>query len=118
MSALRKGAMNILFKKSSSVLSAVIVGALISLQSINAATIDVGCDTEELITAIETANSNGEDDELNLAAPCTYSLMAADNSTDRGGANGLPLISSNISIVGNDSTIERSQTATERFRFF
>ena len=62
-----------------------------------------------LITAINTANSNGEDDIINLAAG-TYTLSAIDNGTN--GANGLPVIgpdgNHSVTIQWHGSTITRS----------
>src|ERR1700730_15951906 len=56
---------------------------------------DVSC----LISAINTANSNGEANTINLSAGSTYTLTAVDNDTD--GPNGLPDITSEITINGN-----------------
>jgi CSLREA domain-containing protein len=79
-------------------------------QSAQAATFAIPCnDTAGLIAAINTANSNGEADTIALAANCTYTLTAVDNTND--GANGLPSISSDITIVGNGTIIERSGAA-------
>jgi hypothetical protein len=74
-------------------------------------------DVAGLINAIHTANSNGEDDTINLAAGI-YSLTAADNVTID--PNGLPVISSNITIRGQgdiSTIIQRDQAAPE-FRIF
>jgi hypothetical protein len=78
-----------------------------------------------LISAINTANSNGEPDTINLTPNGTYTLTAADNTTSNG-ANGLPAIrheSSNIVsdlvINGNGATLQRSTAiSTPAFGLF
>jgi hypothetical protein len=70
---------------------------------------DVAC----LITAINTANADGEADLITLAEG-TYTLTAVDNVTD--GPNGLPSIVSAMTIqgVGPETTvIERDASAPE-----
>jgi hypothetical protein len=75
-------------------------------------------DVAGLIAAMNTANANGEDDTINLAPGSTYSVMAVDN-----GQNGLPLVTSRMTIVGSamnggiGSTITRSPLASS-FRLF
>jgi hypothetical protein len=74
---------------------------------------DVAC----LIAAIDTSNANGESNLIRLAAG-TYTLTAANNDTD--GSNGLPSITSPLTIGGNGSgntIIERAATAPQ-FRVF
>jgi hypothetical protein len=56
-----------------------------------------------LIAAINTANSNGQADIINLAPGGTYSLTSVNNP-----GNGLPIITSRIILSGNGATIERS----------
>jgi hypothetical protein len=74
-------------------------------------------DVAGLIAAINTANGNGEPDAINLAAGGTYTLTAVDNNTD--GSNGLPSITSEITIEGHGATIERSSAGgTPLFRIF
>jgi hypothetical protein len=71
------------------------------------ASADVVC----LITAINTANTNGEADTIRLPAG-TYTVRAVDNDTD--GSNGLPSISSPLTIVGagfGNTIIEREAVA-------
>jgi hypothetical protein len=58
-------------------------------------------DVAGLIAAINTANANGEPDTINLA-PGLYTLTTVDNGTG-GGANGLPVITSVITINGGDA---------------
>jgi len=77
------------------------------------ATGDVAC----LITAINTANANGEVNLIRLEAG-TYTLTAVNNTTD--GSNGLPSITSPLTIGGNGSgntIIERAASAPP-FRIF
>ena len=82
-----------------------------------AATLNVGCQDSELLGAITMANSQAGADTLQLAAGCTYTLTAANNNWY--GPNGLPPISSTITIEGNGATIQRDPSlATPKFRFF
>jgi hypothetical protein len=64
---------------------------------------DVAC----LIAAINDANVNGEENTITLAAG-TYTLTAVDNDTD--GPNGLPSITSMLTIRG----VEAEATIIER----
>ncbi|MDM8526641.1 FG-GAP-like repeat-containing protein [Anaerolineales bacterium HSG24] len=77
----------------------------VTVSLIQAETITVSCDAAELITAINTANNNGEADIINLNNDCIYSLTTPDNNTD--GPNGLPVINSAMTIEGNGATIQR-----------
>jgi hypothetical protein len=72
---------------------------------------DVAC----LIAAINTANGNGEDDTITLRAG-TYTLAEVDNTSD--GSNGLPSVTSPITIqgAGADRTIIERQASAPRFR--
>jgi hypothetical protein len=73
----------------------------------------------ELVADINAANLSGGDNTIVLAAQTTFTLTAADNTTD--GANGLPVIAArdSLTIVGNGDTIQRSTAAgTPAFRFF
>ena len=73
-----------------------------------AATISVACaDVAGLVAAITTANTNGVDDVISLAAGCTYTLTTSDNNAF--GSNGLPVIvpDGNLTIQGNGATIRR-----------
>lgn len=81
-----------------------------------------------LINALNNANGNTDTDgagtgcpagngadTLNLAAKATYTLTAINNSNQ--GPNGLPLVTSVITINGNGATIKRSSAAdTDNFR--
>jgi hypothetical protein len=64
-----------------------------------------------LVSAITTANGNGTDDTIDLAAAATYGLTAPDN-----GLNGLPVVTSKIAIHGNGATVAR--TGASAFRIF
>lgn len=75
-------------------------------------------DVAGLIAAINAANdevANPGPDTINLAANGTYTLTAIDNDTD--GPNGLPSITSEITINGKGATVGRSEDAgTSDFR--
>jgi hypothetical protein len=83
-----------------------------------AATFDIADgDVAALIAAVNTANVNGEADTINLSAGGTYILTVVDNTTN--GENGLPSITTEITINGSGATIERSAAGgTPAFRFF
>src|SRR5690348_7753599 len=57
-----------------------------------------------LVAAVNAAN-NGGGGAINLAKSCTYQLTAVDNTDPTTGANGLPVVTSNVSVNGRDSTI-------------
>ncbi len=69
------------------------------------------CNASDLITAITTADGNGEADTITLDAGCTYTLTS--KQTDAG----LPNITSSdkLTINGNGATIERD-SSSEEFR--
>src|SRR5205807_6686037 len=78
-----------------------------------------------LNSAIVTANSNHQDDIINLAAGGTYTISAVDNTTK--GPSGLAVIrgegagatSYSLTINGNGATISRSTSpGTPDFRIF
>ena len=73
----------------------------------------VPCNSAALIAAITTANSSGA--TINLAPGCTYRLTQANNSNPMTGANGLPLISSRITVNGFGTTIAGNDS---NFRIF
>ncbi len=97
------------------------MGALVGLLAwtaaapAQAATIDVGCGAPALVTAINAANSQAGPDTLRLAPDCLYTLNTVNNNWY--GPNGLPAISSTITIEGNGATIQRFAMAP-KFRFF
>jgi predicted outer membrane repeat protein len=82
-------------------------------------------DVAELKNAMTIANSNGEDDVINLAANGTYTLTVADNSTVGNGnnidANGLPIVSvdggHSLTVNGDGATITRFNN-NNSYRFF
>ena len=74
----------------------------------------VPCNTSALITAISTANNSGGG-TINLAPGCTYQLTQANNSNPMTGANGLPVISSRITVNGLGTTIAGNDS---NFRIF
>ncbi len=77
-----------------------------SLPAVYAAEFTPGCDVTQLIADINTANTTPEPDTIILAIGCTYELTSIDNGTD--GNNGLPSITTPITINGNDATITRN----------
>ena len=93
---------------------------IVSTRPAAAATISVGCgDTRvaELIAAIEQANTTPAADTIELAVDCVYTLTAVHNTIQHQGANGLPVISTPLTINGNGAVIERSTAAdTPAFR--
>ena len=88
-------------------------------------TTSVDCSVPDLVNAINNANSNPAHSTLDLASGCTYTLTAVDNtatssfggSTFDYGDNGLPQISTEITINGNNATIVRAGSAP-KFRIF
>lgn len=87
-----------------------VAGALVvvpapAVQAAQAATVDVGCSLPALVAAINTANSSPGPDTLRLARKCTYKLTAPDPVTP---GNGLPVITSEITIAGRGATIRRA----------
>jgi hypothetical protein len=57
-----------------------------------------------LIAAVSTANASGGA-TINLAAGCTYQLTTANNTNPALGANGLPVITSPVTLNGSATTI-------------
>jgi hypothetical protein len=72
----------------------------------------VSCSVPRLISAISAANRAGG--TVTLATRCTYRLTARNNGTD--GGTGLPVITKNVTVRGNGTTITRSGKAA--FRLF
>jgi predicted outer membrane repeat protein len=107
------------------ILSSLSVIALASwgLQSAHAALFNVADgDVAALKSAISTANTNGEDDTIELAANGTYPLTDVDNNTGSGD-NGLPIVGADggksLTIHGNGATIIRAASdAPVKFRIF
>ena len=71
--------------------------------------------TASLVQTIADANASPGPDTVMLAERCNYTLTAANNNWY--GPNGLPEISSDITLEGNGSTILRGPAAP-KFRFF
>ncbi len=73
-------------------------------------------DVPGLIAAINAANSNGQDDTINIQG--SYVLNSVDNATD--GPNGLPSITSTIIIDGGTGAriIRSNSVGTPPFRIF
>jgi hypothetical protein len=91
--------------------------SLAAARSASGSVLPVACDAGALVAAIHSANASGAANTLVLAADCTYPLRAVDNHTK--GANGLPVITSAMTIVGNRAVIKRSSNpATPPFRLF
>ena len=88
------------------------VGALLLIFPIgapptaNAATTQVGCDTADLIAAINNANLAVTTPTLDLPDGCLYPLKDIDNAGYRGD-NGLPQIARDMIINGHGATIQR-----------
>ncbi|MGH9276617.1 MAG: hypothetical protein ACRD12_00685 [Acidimicrobiales bacterium] len=96
--------------------AAALVAGLVAVSPADAAVnINVGCSVGALKAAIVAANGGGGG-TLALAPGCTYTLTTVDN-TGSAGPNGLPVLSSPITVVGNSATIERSANlGTPEFR--
>ncbi|MHB8750687.1 MAG: hypothetical protein ACYDBJ_16050, partial [Aggregatilineales bacterium] len=81
-----------------------------------AAAAQIGCDETSLISAINTANTNGSG-VIELPAGCTISLSGS-TLYDGPGNTGTPAITGHVTIVGNGGVIRRSASATSPFRLF
>ena len=98
---------------------------LVLLAACDYTTINVNCSVPNLITAINNANSHVSTTTINLASGCTYTLTAVDNSATSAfggstfdyGDNGLPQITTPITINGNGASIVRDGGAPD-FRIF
>jgi len=108
-----------------SVLSAaVVVGALVAFAGLPAGVARAGTDVTVpcsgpgegaagLVAAVKAANAAGGG-TISLAPRCTYTLTAADNNSF--GGNGLPVITTPITIAGAHATIARH--SAQHFRIF
>ncbi|MEV7937425.1 right-handed parallel beta-helix repeat-containing protein [Kitasatospora sp. NPDC088264] len=75
----------------------------------------VACNETALVAAINAANSAGGGNVV-LATDCVYTI-ASSHSSDTDGANALPIITTAITLTGDNDTITRSTTAgTAGFR--
>jgi len=84
-------------------------------EHIFAETFSIGpTDTLGLINAINQANSNGTSDIINLSPNSTYELTTFNNDDNTYSKSGLPVVTSEIVINGNESTISRN--SVKRFR--
>ena len=76
----------------------------------------VPCSSTALISALHTIDQSPTGaGTLSLAAGCTYTLDAVDNTTD--GSNAFPVIHGPVTITGNGATFARA-ASTPPFRFF
>jgi hypothetical protein len=76
----------------------------LGLGSASFAASNVPCSTAALVAAINAANSAGGG-TVNLAAGCHYSLTTPDN-----GENGLPVVTSRITVNGYGATIDGTES--------
>jgi hypothetical protein len=87
----------------------------------SSAGVTVGCDADEgvrataLIQALTASNEYPGADVIDLAPGCTYTLTSLDNVGSRGN-NGLPVITGDLTLNGNDATIRRDPLAASDFR--
>lgn len=94
---------------------AVLVGALGTSPAAAAITIDVPCTVPSLRAALEAANGSGGGTLL-LAQSCNYTLVEPDN-VGADGPNGLPVVSTPITVIGRGATVQRStMNSTPPFR--
>lgn len=89
--------------------------SLIPLAHARAAPSSVVCSSAELIAAINDANASQTPSTIELPANCIVSLTTVDNDSGNG-ANGLPVITGDITVLGNGGVIERSAAASPEFR--
>ncbi|SDD12512.1 hypothetical protein [Actinokineospora iranica] len=88
----------------------VVTGCLVVVAPVaQAGTIPVACDENALVAAVNLANSTSAADTLALARGCTYRLTSAHG----GLANGLPVITSPIEMIG-PATVTRASLLSFR----
>lgn len=75
------------------------------------------CDPATLIADINAANATPAHDTITLTPSCVYLLTAVDNTDGGEGPNGLPAITTPITIQGNSASIVRDAGAPD-FRIF
>lgn len=90
-------------------IAAGMVGSTSTISAANAA-----CSADSLVSAVAAANGGTDGGVVNLAAGCTYTMTAVNNTAD--GANAFPDITGTVTINGNGATITRSNSAPA-FRF-
>jgi hypothetical protein len=85
-------------------------GAVVTLPApyAHAAAVPVSCSVPALVAAINAANDSPGADRLSLARGCTYRLTNPDSANP---ANGLPVVTSDITIDGRGATIMRDSSA-------
>ncbi|AWI30040.1 right-handed parallel beta-helix repeat-containing protein [Streptomyces tirandamycinicus] len=77
----------------------------------------IACDVEALKDAIDAANAAGGG-TIRLPSKCTYTLTAVDNTGPSGDPNGLPLITTPITLKGGKRTVIERSAAAPQFRIF
>ncbi len=98
----------------------------ITVTSTSGGTGGPGCTLRDAITAANTdattggcASGTGGPFTIELAASTTYTLDVVDNTDPALGANGLPVVLVDVTILGNGSTIVRdTASGTPGFRIF
>ncbi|GAA2594737.1 hypothetical protein SMC26_36080 [Actinomadura fulvescens] len=88
---------------------AAVLSASIAVFAPTAAHAAVPCNGPALVAAIATANGSGGGN-ITLTPGCTYTLTSPDNAGVHG-ANGLPVITTTITLTGNNNTIARAAVA-------
>ncbi|CAL9672351.1 hypothetical protein SUDANB105_07601 [Streptomyces sp. enrichment culture] len=93
-----------------------VAGALVAVPApaAHAATVQVRCSVADLVAAINAANNSPGPDTLRLARKCTYKLTSPDSVNP---GNGLPVITSEITIDGRGATIRRDDRANNVPKF-
>ncbi|MEW2260071.1 hypothetical protein [Streptomyces sp. NPDC047869] len=87
---------------------AAIAGMLFPALPAYAGSTHVPCSVQALVKAISAANASPGADTLRLERKCTYRLLTPNNA-----GNGLPTITSRITIDGNGATITRARSAPD-----
>jgi hypothetical protein len=99
------------------VATAAIAGPVLASLAITPAALaaTVPCSASSLIAAIKTANAASG--TVTLTSGCVYTLTTRNNTTN--GGNGLPVITTKVTVHGNGATISRSTAAgIPSFRIF
>src|SRR6478672_1447983 len=94
------------------IIALVLGGAGLLASTSVGATTSVACDPTALVSAINTANTNGGD-TLDLAAGCTYTFTTPADYFF--GPNALPTIRTAITIHGHGATLTRGGSTPMRF---